>query len=85
MPLWHMAALNIKSIPEDLYRELKDSAKIHHRSINSEVISILEPVLMHTRITPNQHLENAREVRSRIKPGGISLQEIENAIHEGRP
>ena len=80
-----MAALNIKSIPEDLYRELKNAAKMHHRSINSEVIAILEPVLMHTKITREQHLENARNIRSRVKPGTISIQDITNAIHEGRP
>ena len=79
-----MAALNIKSIPEDLYLELKNAAITHHRSINSEVIAILEPVLMHTRITMDQHLENARNIRSRIKPGAIGIQDITNAIHEGR-
>ncbi len=80
-----MAALNIKSIPEDLYDELKKSAKLHHRSINSEVIAILEQVLMHTRITKEQHLRNAAETRSRVKPGIINVQDITNAIHEGRP
>ncbi|MCK5200642.1 MAG: Arc family DNA-binding protein [Spirochaetales bacterium] len=80
-----MAALNIKSMAEDLYRELKNAAKMHHRSINSEVIAILEPVLMHTKITREQHLENARNIRSRVKPGTISIQDITNAIHEGRP
>lgn len=80
-----MAALNIKSMAEDLYRELKNAAKMHHRSINSEVIAILEPVLMHTKITREQHLENARNIRSRVKPGTISMQDIANAIHEGRP
>jgi antitoxin FitA len=79
-----MAALNIKSIPEDLYAELKKSAKTHHRSINSEVIAILEPVLMHTRITREQVLKNALSLRSRIKPGIISAKDIEKAIHEGR-
>ena len=79
-----MAALNIKSIPEDLYRELKVSAGIHHRSINSEVIAILEPVLMHTKISKEEHLENARKIRLRIKPGDVTLQDIEDAINEGR-
>lgn len=79
-----MAALNIKSIPKDLYEELKKSAKIHHRSINSEVIAILEPVLMHTRITKKQHLINAISLRSRVKSGIISAEDIGMAIHEGR-
>ncbi len=80
-----MAALNIKSIPDDLYLELKKSATIHHRSINSEVIAILEPFLMHTRITKEQHLRNAADTRSRVKPGTISIQDITDSIHNGRP
>ncbi|MCK5200022.1 MAG: Arc family DNA-binding protein [Spirochaetales bacterium] len=80
-----MAALNIKSIPENLYKELKKSAKIHHRSINSEVIAILEPVLMHTKVSKEQHLRYAADTRSRVKPGTITIQDITNAIHEGRP
>lgn len=79
-----MAALNIKKIPEHLYEELRKSAKIHHRSINSEVIAILEHVLMHTRITKEQLLKNAISLRSRIKPGIISAKDIERAIHDGR-
>lgn len=80
-----MASLNIKSIPEDLYAELKKSAKTHHRSINSEVIAILETVLMYKRITKEEHLQNAADARSRVKPGKISIQDIANAIQEGRP
>ena len=80
-----MAALNIKSIPEDLYQELKNAAKIHHRSINSEVIASLEFIFMHTKITREQHMKNAISIRSRVKPGIISVKDIEMAIHKGRP
>ncbi len=79
-----MAALNIKSIPDDLYMELKASARNHHRSINSEVIAILEPALMYRKISKEEFLENVRRIRSRIKPGVVTVQEIENAIHQGR-
>ena len=40
-----MAALMIKSIPEEIHRKLKEEARIHHRSMNRHVIAILEEKL----------------------------------------
>ena len=36
-----MAVLNIKSLPDSLYRKLKARAKRHHRSLTQEVTHIL--------------------------------------------
>ncbi len=40
-----MATLNIKNLPEPLYRKLRDRAKRRHRSVAQEVTSILEEAL----------------------------------------
>ena len=40
-----MAALMIKSIPEDLHKKLKEEARIHHRSMNRHIVAILEEKL----------------------------------------
>ena len=40
-----MATLNIKGLPERLYRKLKARAKREHRSITQEVTHILERAL----------------------------------------
>ena len=40
-----MATLNIKNLPERLYRKLRARAKRHHRSIAQEVTHILTQVL----------------------------------------
>jgi plasmid stability protein len=40
-----MATLNIKSVPDGLYKRLKERAKNRRRSISQEVLSILEEVL----------------------------------------
>jgi plasmid stability protein len=37
-----MAILNIKSLPDDIYRKLKARAKRNHRSVTQEVTQILE-------------------------------------------
>jgi len=41
-----MTALTIKNIPESLYQVLKSTAKAHRRSINNEVITLLEEKLI---------------------------------------
>ena len=37
-----MPSLSIKNIPEELLERLRNQAKQHHRSLQGEVISILE-------------------------------------------
>ena len=80
-----MPALTIKNIPEDLYNEIKCSAKQHHRSINSEVIVCLKDTLLPKRITPEDLLNSIQALRSQITPEAITPEEIERAIDDGRP
>jgi plasmid stability protein len=40
-----MATLNIKNLPDDLYRRLKDRARRQHRSVAQEVTQILSQTL----------------------------------------
>ncbi len=44
--LWlHMITITIKGIPKETHRELKKRAAAHRRSLNSEVIWVLESTL----------------------------------------
>ncbi len=80
-----MPALTIKNIPDDLYDELKNIAKQHHRSINSEVIVCLKRSLFPKRISLDERLSTIRAIRSQIKPNTITAKDIDRAINEGRP
>lgn len=40
-----MASLLIKNIPENLRKKLKEQAELNHRSMNKQVVSILEQAL----------------------------------------
>lgn len=40
-----MASVLLKNVPEDLHRRLKEHAVRHHRSLNKEVIALLEGAL----------------------------------------
>lgn len=80
-----MAALTIKNIPKPLYEELKRTAQAHRRSMNNEVIVLLEETLMTKKRTPDDWIAAVRKIRSKIPAGAVSEDEIEQAIHEGRP
>ncbi len=80
-----MPALTIKNIPDDLYDALKNIAKQHHRSINSEVIVCLKRSLLPKRINPDERLSTIRAIRSQVTPNTITAEDIEQAINEGRP
>ena len=40
-----MATLNIKNLPDALYRKLRDRARRQHRSISQKVVHLLSQVL----------------------------------------
>lgn len=40
-----MATLNVKNFPDDLYRKLRERARLHHRSAAQEVTHILTKTL----------------------------------------
>ena len=78
-----MPALTIKNIPDALYQQLKTSAELHRRSINSEVIVCLEKTLAATRISPADRLSRIEQLRSSIKSNSITPEDIEQAINSG--
>lgn len=80
-----MASITIKNIPQELYEKLKETASIHHRSINNEMINCLETLLMPKRITASDRIKKARELRSQLNADRIDTNEISNAISTGRP
>jgi len=40
-----MVSITLKDIPESLHRTLKQRARIHHRSLNKEVLATIEGAL----------------------------------------
>lgn len=71
-----MAALLIKNMPPHLHDSLRQRAAIHHRSMNREVIAILERELEHPAV---QELpEPVRGLKE------VDHQVIVNAIRRAR-
>lgn len=81
-----MATITLKNIPDRLYERLKYFAKLHHRSLNSEVIFLLERSAGLAQEDPQALREQAKAFRERIgEKGELTADEIEKAINDGRP
>jgi plasmid stability protein len=80
-----MANLTLKNIPEDLYLQLKDSARLHHRSINGEILYCLERALSPRPIDVTEHLTEARLIRNKTAHYKLTDEEIDTAKRDGRP
>jgi antitoxin FitA len=79
-----MVTITIKNVPEQIYEQIKTRAKRNHRSINSEVLSILEQEFFLPPIDVQATLEQARNVRELTANYTVTADEIEKMIDEGR-
>lgn len=79
-----MANITLKNIPEDLYERLKSAARLHHRSINREIIACIDSALSSSDTTQSQHLERARMLRANLGERRFSSDEIVAMIRKAR-
>ena len=80
-----MATLTLKNIPDNLYNQLKEAARLHHRSINSEVLYCVERTIGHHKINVTEHLAMAKQLRAKTANYLLTDEEIDKAKSEGRP
>ncbi len=81
-----MNSLMLRNIPDPTYQALKRQAEAHHRSLNQEILSILENaagVPLYRRPDADQVLAEVREMRRKFK-GSLTLKEMDKAKREGR-
>lgn len=77
-----MATLTIKDVPDELHERLKERAKRHRRSMNSEAIWILEQVLRPSRPSAEEAISRAQALNDRI--GKTFPDIVSEAKREGR-
>jgi len=77
-------SITIRDIPEEVYAKIKKQAELHHRSINSEVIVYLKKMFQSNRRDPDQVIARAKKLKKKAK-GTLSMDEIRQAIDQGRP
>ncbi|MDP9360294.1 MAG: hypothetical protein M3P29_02460 [Acidobacteriota bacterium] len=78
-----MANVTIKDLPARLHQRLKASAKLNRRSLNSEVITLLETAVEPRKVNVDEILAAARTVRSQVKRE-LTDQEINRMKRQGR-
>lgn len=78
-----MRTITLKSIPDTVYKDLKEKAKANQRSINGEVLFALQLYLKKRELSPEEIISRAQKLRSKIK-GYLTMDEIQSAIIEGR-
>ena len=79
-----MATLTIKNIPDTIVKRLKQRAAQHRRSLNSEVIDVLDAT---TRVTPVDVEEEIVRIRARRPiPENVRItpRQIKAWINAGR-
>lgn len=80
-----MATITVKNIPDTLYKTLKYQAAEHYRSINSEIIFLIEQATTCNKVDPSEHLLAARTLREKTAEYTVSHDELTKVKNEGRP
>lgn len=81
-----MPALTIKNMPDEVYRRLKESARLNRRSLNSEAIVLLERSLGHRRRSAEESLASLRRLHERLRDlSPLDDELLDRAKGEGRP
>jgi plasmid stability protein len=89
IPLWNqeeacMATVTVKDLSEKLHRRLKARALQHHRSLNSEIIALLEAAAAPQKVDPDSLLARAASLRSRVR-GRLTDSDLAALRKTGRP
>ncbi|MCB0296004.1 MAG: Arc family DNA-binding protein [Calditrichaeota bacterium] len=79
-----MPAITVKNIPADLYHRLKESANLHRRSVNSEILYCLEKALRVQRIDPETFLTRIEKIQQSLSVPPLTDEFLKKAKEEGR-
>ena len=80
-----MPTLTLKNIPDNLYARLKESAQVHRRSLNSEILNCVERTLVPYKIDVTEHILTARKIREKTADYPLTDELLNSAKNDGRP
>jgi antitoxin FitA len=80
-----MATITVKNIPNDLYEQLRSSAEMNRRSINSEIIVCIERAVTSQPVDVADVIARARSLRMLTAANPIDEEELQQIIESGRP
>ena len=79
-----MYSITVKNIPDEVYEKLKRSARRNRRSINNEIILILERSLQSKQMAPEAFLARARQIREITSTYLVDDEAFERSKDTGR-
>ena len=79
-----MPSVTIKNIPDNVYERLRESARLHRRSINNEVIYFIENALLHKRIDPDDFLNRIQPLRKKLAIPPLTKEFLTESKNERR-
>ena len=85
VPFWWYMNITIKDLPLRLHRKLKIQAKLNKRSLNWEVIDILDRSLENKPVDVEALLNQARHVQTRLRLPPLTEEALQEAKRKGRP
>ena len=80
-----MPSITVKNIPDHAYNILKQVATINHRSINSEIICLIEKATISKQFSPEHHLSLAKRSRQKTKKFLLTPDILQSFKDQGRP
>jgi plasmid stability protein len=78
-----MSTITVKDLPERLHRQLKARALQHHRSLNSEIIALLEAATAPQKLDPDALLAHAASLRRQVA-GRLTDSDLATLRNAGR-
>ncbi|MBZ0087275.1 MAG: Arc family DNA-binding protein [Thermomonas sp.] len=76
--------LTLKNIPDAVYEQLKATAALNRRSLNSEAIVCLETALTPGKLAPRERLARARALRASLRTNGFDTDTLDAMKRQGR-
>jgi plasmid stability protein len=65
--------LSIKNVPEELAERLRERAKRNHRSLQKELLAILEEAVAPKRLTLEEAYRRVKELNLRTGPESVTM------------
>ena len=65
--------LSIKNVPEQVVARLRDRAEMHHRSLQGELLAILEETLPARPLTVNEAYKQVKELSLRTDSESVRM------------
>jgi plasmid stability protein len=77
--------LSIKNAPDDVVQRLRERAERHHRSLQGELMAIIEAAAREDRLaTPHDILAEVRRLGLRTPSEAAAIVRADRDAHQGR-